>query len=203
MGLQEIRQFIGKLWWRLLMGTSENVPERNQILESPSHPPACDQEQRKGPDPLFGMPRQVNGRGSASSTSMQRKRESIADPGPRAKYVCVLDIAREISERNSGATISNVLVVGTNGSPRHKRMKIHFNDPAQVPAAFNSLAAALKSKGFNLQTARSSSIPATQIWLTSPLEDPKRTLLSCAGPIGDQATAGIAGQAEVPREQTQ
>jgi hypothetical protein len=204
MGLQEIRQCIGKLWRRLLLGTTVNVQERRQIPESGSRAPACDQEQHQGPEPLFGMPRQVNGHASASSTSMQRKNESAANPSAgTGKCVCAVDIAREISECNSGAAIGNVLVVGTNGSTRHKRMKMHFNDPAQVPAAFNSLAAALKSNGFNLQTAWSSGMPATEIWLTSPLDDPKRTLLSCARPIGKQATTGIAGQSGVPREQTE
>lgn len=204
MGLQEIRQCIGRLWRRLLMGTTVNVQERNQILESGNHAPACDQEQHKGPELLFGMPRQVNGHGSASSTSMQRRKENAANPSAEArKHACAVDIARELSERNSGAAISNVLVVGTNGSTPHKRMKMHFNDPAQVPAVFNTLAAALKSNGFNLQTAWSSGTPATEIWLTSPLDDPKKTLLSCARPIGKQATAGIAGQSGVPREQTE
>jgi len=136
------------------------------------------------------MSSEGNGHVVAPSASTQRKADIAADAGaPAKKHLWAGDIARAILGPNSGTTISNVLVVGTNGSTLLKRVEIHFDDPEQVPAFFNLLAEALKSRGFELHPARNSGIPATEIWLTCPLDDWKKTSLSCAGLTGEQVAA--------------
>jgi len=81
-------------------------------------------------------------------------------------------------------------------------MEIHFADPERVPAAFTSLAATLQSSGFDLNTLGNSSIPETEIWLTYPLNDRNKTLLSCAARVGEQQAAAVAVQSGSPRGQT-
>jgi hypothetical protein len=132
------------------------------------------------------------GRGAASSSPLRRKTEKPAHAlAPAGKNVCPGDIVRRLLGANSGATISKVLVVGTDGSNPVKRMEIHFADPERVPAAFTSLAAALQRSGFDFNTVGDSSIPATEIWLTYPLNDRNKTLLSCAAPVEEQQAAAI------------
>ena len=80
-------------------------------------------------------------------------------------------------------------------------MEIHFADPEQVPAAFNSLATALQSSGFDFNSLGNSSVPETEIWLTYPLNDRNKTLLSCAARVGEQQAAVVAVQSGSPRGQ--
>ena len=173
--LREIGRRLGKLSWLRLMGAAEGVPERNA----------------------------ANGHGAASSAPMRRKTDKPACASASAdKNVSPGDIARRILGTNSGATINKVLVVGTGGSEPVTRMEIHFADPERVPAAFTSLAATLQSSGFDLNTLGNSSIPATEIWLTYPVNDRNKTLLSCAARVGEQQAAAGAAQSGSPRGQT-
>jgi hypothetical protein len=118
------------------------------------------------------------------------------------KNVSPGDIARKILGADSGAAINKVLVVGTGGSEPVTRMEIHFPDPERIPAAFTSLAATLESSGFDLNTLENSSIPATEIWLTYPLNDRNKALLSCAARVGERQAARVAVQSGSPRGQT-
>jgi hypothetical protein len=146
--------------------------------------------------------RGFSGHGSASSAPMRRKTDKPARArGSAGKNISPGDIARRILGANSGATISKVLVVGTDGSEPVKRMEIHFADPERVPAAFNSLATALQSSGFDFNSLGNSSIPETEIWLTYPLNGRSKTLLSCAARIGEQQAAVVAVQSGSPRGQ--
>jgi hypothetical protein len=150
-----------------------------------------------------GLRRGFSGRGAASSAPLRRKTDKPARASASAgKNVCPGDIARRILGANSGTTISKVLVVGTDGSNPVKRMEIHFADPERVPAAFTSLAAALQSSGFDFNTVGNSSIPATEIWLTYPLNDRNKTLLSCAVRVREQQAVAVAVQSGSPRGQT-
>ena len=187
MPLRHIYQRLRKVGWRLLVQMVEDVPEGNQSIESGSHAMACDCEQGSGLERQFEVPCEVNSQVATSSASLQLKTDiGACATTPAKKNLCVGDIARGILERNSRATIRNVLVVGTNGSMPLKRMEIHFEGPEQVPAFFNSLAAALKRSGAQFHAVWNSGIPASEIWLTSPVNDGKKTLLSCAGLIGEQ-----------------
>jgi len=147
--------------------------------------------------------RGFSGHGAAPSTPMRRKKDKPAHPSaPAGKNVSPGDIARRILGANSDATISKVLVVGADGSEPVTRMEIHFVDPERVPAAFNSLADTLQSSGFDLNTLGNSSIPATEIWLTYPLNDRNKTLLSCAARVEEQQAAAVAVESGFARGQT-
>jgi hypothetical protein len=201
--LREIGRRLGKLSWLRLMGAAEDVPERSQFLECGGQIAACNSERRKGSERRFEVRHGANGHGTASSAPMRRKTDQPACTSASAgKNVSPGDIARRILGANSGATISKVLVVGTDGSEPVTRMEIHFADPERVPAAFTSLAAALQSSGFDLSTLRNSSIPATEIWLRYPLNDRNKTLLSCAARVGEQQAAAVAVQSGSPRGHT-
>jgi hypothetical protein len=147
--------------------------------------------------------RGFSGHGAASSAPMRRKTDKPARASASAgKNVSPGDIARRILGANSGATISKVLVVGTDGSEPVTRMEIHFADPERVPAVFTSMAAALQSSGFDFNTLGNSSISASEIWLTYPLNDRNKTLLSCAARVGEQQAAAVVVQSGSPRGQT-
>jgi hypothetical protein len=147
--------------------------------------------------------RGFSGHGAAPSTPMRRKKDKPAHASaPAGKNVSPGDIARRILGANSDATISKVLVVGADGSEPVTRMEIHFADPERVPAAFNSLADTLQSSGFDLNTLGNSSIPATEIWLTYPLNDRNKTLLSCAARVEEQQAAAVAVESGFARGQT-
>ena len=198
MGLREIRERLAKLSWLWLRSAPESVPDRNEIFESGSQ---ADPERRHGPECRFEVRRRANGHGPASSLPMRRKTDTPARSTASAgKHAFPGDIARRVL--GAGAAISNVLVVGTDGSKPIKRMEIHFEDRERVPAAFSSLAAALESSGFDFDIARNSSIPPTEIWLTYPLNDRKKTLLSCAARVGEQQAERVAVQTGSPRGQT-
>ncbi len=196
--LREIGRRLGKLSWLRLMGAAEDVPD--QILECGSQAAACNSERRKGSERRFEVRHGANGHGVASSAPMRRKTDKPARASASAgKNVSPGDIARRILGANSGATVSKILVVGTNGSEPVTRMEIHFADPERVPAAFTSLAATLQGSGFDLNTLENSSIPATEIWLTYPLNDRNKTLLSCAAWVGEQQATAVAAQSGSPR----
>ncbi|HEY6969697.1 MAG TPA: hypothetical protein VJA94_10865 [Candidatus Angelobacter sp.] len=204
MGLRQIYKRLRKIGWRLPIGTDNDVPNPNQVFESGNGVTACNCEQGNGLERRFDVPVAVNGQGEASSASLQPKTRIGADAITRAKKdFCADDIARGILGRNSGVTIRNVLVVGTNGSTPLKRMEIHFEGPEQVPAFFNSLATALKSSGAQFHAVWTASIPAAEIWLTYPVNDGKRTLLSCGGLIGEQVAPRTAAEAGSPQEYTE
>ena len=173
--LREIGRRLGKLSWLRLMGAAEDVSERHG----------------------------ANGHGIASWTAIRRKTDKPAcASASEGQNVSPVDIARRILGTNSGATINKVLVVGTGGSEPVTRIEIHFADPERVPAAFTSLAATLQSSGFDLNTLGNSSIPETEIWLTYPLNDRNKTLLSCAAWVGEQQAAAVGAQSGSPHCQT-
>jgi hypothetical protein len=177
MGLREIRQSFEKLYQRFLpMGAVENEPEMNHKPESGNHAGFCDWERGQGSEQRHGIRCELNGH-LAAPPSIQRKTD-IAAGDPAKRHLCASDIARGILGANSGVGISNILVIGTNGSTPLKRMEIHFDDAEKVTAYFNILATALKSRGVEFHAARSCEIPATEIWLTCPLEDRKKQFLS-------------------------
>ena len=122
------------------------------------------------------------------------KQKSLLAPVRTGKNVSPGDIARRVLGANSGASISKVLVVGADGSEPVTRMQIHFADPEQVPAAFNSLATALQSSGCDFNSLGNSSVPVTEIWLTYPLNNRNKTLLSCAARVGEQQATAVAVQ---------
>jgi hypothetical protein len=198
--LREIGRRLGKLSWLRLMGAAEDVPERNQIPECGGQAAACNSERRNGSEGRFEVRHGANGHGTASSAPMRRKTDNPARASASAgKNVSPGDIARRILGANSGATISKVLVVGTDRSEPVTRMEIHFADPERLPAAFSSLASALQSSGFDFNTVGNSSIPAAEIWLTYPLNDRNKTLLSCAARVEEQQAAAVAVQSGSPR----
>lgn len=201
--LREIGRRLGKLRWLRLMDAAKDVPERNQVLESDGQASACSSERRKGPERRLEVRHGADGHGTASSAPMRRKTDKPACAGASAgKNVSPGDIARRILGANSGATISKVLVVGTDGSEPVTRMEIRFADPERVPAAFTTLADTLQSSGFDLNTLGNSSIPATEIWLTYPLNERNKTLLSCAARVGEQQAAAVAAESGSLRGQT-
>lgn len=201
--LREIGRRLGKLGWLRLMGAAESMPEQNQILECGSQAAACNSERRKGTERRCEVRHGANGHGTASSATMRRKTDKPSAGALAGKNVSPGDIARRILGADSGATISKVLVVGTDGSEPVTRMEIHFADPERVPAAFTSLAATLQSSGFDLNTVGNSSIPATEIWLTYPLNDRNKTLLSCAARVAEQQTAAVAVESGSLRRQAE
>jgi hypothetical protein len=175
---------------------------RGAIGPQQGHVPGS--ERRMEPERRFEVRHGTNGHGAASSAPMWRKTDNnpARASASASKNVCPGDIARGILGADSGASISKVLVVGTDGSELVKRMEIHFADPQRVPAAFTSLAAALQSSGFDFNPLRNSSIPATEIWLTYPLNDRNTTLLSCAARVEEQQITAFAVQSGSPRGQT-
>lgn len=147
--------------------------------------------------------RGFSGHRAGSSAPMLRKKDKPAPASASTgKNVSPGDIARRILAATSKATISKVLVVGADGSEPVTRMEIHFADPEQVPAAFNSLATALQSSGFDFNSLGNSRIPVTEIWLTYPLNDRNKTWLSCAARVGEQQAAAVAAQSGSARDQT-
>jgi len=201
--LREIGRRLGKLSWLRLISPTEDVPERNQILECGGQIAACNSERRKGSERRFEVRHGANGHGTASSAPMRRKTDKPACASASAgKNLSPGDIARRILGANSGERFLPADAVGTGGSEPVTRMEIHFADPERVSAAFTSLAATLQSSGFDLNTLGSPSIPATEIWLTYPLNDRNKTLLSCAARIGEQQAAAVAAQSGSLRCQT-
>lgn len=201
MKLHEIRERLGRLCWRFLMSMVEDLPEQDQSVESGSHATAREWEPCNGLEQRFGILCEVIGQVAGSSTPMQRKADISADASAQGKkHVCPSDIARRIIGPNSGATINNVLVVGTDGSTPLKRMKIRFGDPEHVPAFFKLLATTLKSSGFQVHVARNSALPAAEIWLTCSLNEWEKTSLSCSGLIGERA-AEVILQPRASRDQ--
>jgi hypothetical protein len=102
---------------------------------------------------------------------------------------CAADIATQILGSTSGAAISNVLVLGTPGSAPLKRTEIRFDNPEQVPAVLESLALALERSGFEFRTSRNPNMPATEIWLTCPLENRKKMLVTCGVKLYEASAA--------------
>jgi hypothetical protein len=180
MGLsREIRHQVAKLCRRLLGDTVERAPEWNQIGEFECVTTACDQEKSDGCEPRLGTACEVHRQVAASFAPTQR-RAGI----PASDRLSASDVAREVLGPNSSATISNVLVLGAAGSTPLKRVEINLRDPTEVLATLNLLAVALQESGVDFLAVRNPGVPATQIWLTSPLHGGKKTLLSCAAMVG-------------------
>jgi hypothetical protein len=164
MRLLEIRNSLNRLW-RLLMDTAKNV---------------------------FGSCSEIDDQPPASVEPIQLRTDVAHNADAQVKqHRCATEIAAGIVVPTSGATVSNVLVIGTQDSGPLKRTKIHFDHPEQVPAMLDSLTAALEKSGFDFRTVWNPTIPATEIWLTSPLEDQKTMLLSCPVRGGEQVSTAV------------
>jgi hypothetical protein len=199
MRLREIRHHLGKLNWLRLSGRSASLPERHEVFECGSHDAAGDHKQRKVPERRLEVRHAANGRGASSSA---RKTEPPARPRSAARIVSPANIIRGILDGTVGAAITNILVVGRNGSKPLKRVEIHFDDAKRVPGTLSSLATALESSGADFNTLQDSSIPATEIWLTYPLDDQiddrKKIVLSCATLAREEQVTGFAFQPGAP-----
>lgn len=199
MGLRAIRQVFAKLRERLLMGTVQTVHEWNQICEFDCRATRCDWE--KWDVCKQRLAAELQGQEATSKQS----ESDIASSGcvPATKCVSTSDVARAVLGVNSCATISNVLVLRAEAPRPLKRTEIHFEDPKQVPASVSSLALALQKSGFDFRAVRNPGVPATDIWLISPLHDGKKILLSCAAIAGEHVDEGAAAQAGSPLNQKQ
>lgn len=195
MGLRDIRQSLNQLWWRLLRGTVENVAEPGHIFEPAG---TFDSGECRGCEQQLGISCEADGQAAPSLPSTQMRAD--IPPEQAKQHVWASDIAKEILAVNSGASISNVLVVGNESSPPLKRIEIHFHDPSQVPAVFNLLAATFQSSGVDFLSVRDPGIPPTDIWLISPLQDRTKAVLSCPALSGEQVVTGTAVQGNFPRE---
>lgn len=198
MGLREIRHQVAKLCWRLLVGTLETVPEWNQICEFDGRATAGDWERPEGCEHRIRAPGEVYRQVAASFASTQRRADIAAK-----QHLSVSDVARGVLGANSTATISNVLVLGTEGSPPLKRVEIHLRDPKEVPPTLNLLTLALQRSEVDFRAVQTPGMPATEIWLTSPLHDGNKTLLSSAAMVGVQVAQPVAAQAGSPHNQAQ
>lgn len=193
MKLGAIHQALARVRERLLMGTVEKVPEWNQTCEFDCRATACDWEKWKVCKRRLEAPCEIHGQVAASFAPTQHRADTPDGACEQAnKCVSASDVAREVLGGNSSANISNVLVLGTEGSTPLKRMEIHLEDPKQVPATLRLLAAALKDSGLDFHAAPNPGVPATEIWLTSPLHNGKKALLSCAAPIEQQVLQRVA-----------
>jgi hypothetical protein len=167
MGFWEIRQRLRKLWslWsRWMINTVESFAGRKQTIGCVSRVEACGWEHPAELGRQFGMRSEVKDRALATPACTQRTLEVAARAGAQVeKQFRADDIVRKILGTSSAA-ISNVLVIGSEGSACFKRIQIRFDDPRQVPAIFTLLASALHTGGLDFSTARNSSIPAAEIW---------------------------------------
>ena len=204
MGLREICQRLGKLYCRLVMSKVEYVSEWKQTSEFDCRAMACDWNKSRGSERRLVTPCEVHAQ-QAASLPMSRRRTDVPAGArtPANKRVTASDVARGVLGANSAATVSNVLVLGTEGSTPFTRMEIRFEDPKQVPSMIKLLAVALQTNGFDFRAVRHPGIPTTEIWLSIPLDDGKKTLLSCAATIGEQVAERVALQAGSPCNQTQ
>jgi hypothetical protein len=202
MGLRNLRQRLANLGCRFLMVRVHKLPDRNHVAESLSRATASGWEGGRGSDSSVRTLDTANGQVTRSSESTQRKTNVAAGASaPARKHLCAGDVARGLLAANARVSISNVLVVGTDGSTPLKRMEIHLDEPELVPAVFDSLAGTLQSSGFDFRAARSPDIPVTDIWLTCPLDDPRKTLLSRAAFQTAGVEAGVTAQPGSSREQ--
>jgi len=197
MGIREIRHQVAKLYQRFLTGTVEGMPGQNQLREYDGRAAGCDWEKAEASERPSNSTGEVHVKRTAQFVSPHYRADVAGNQCPSASAV-----ARGVLGPDSTAAISNVLVFGTEGSRPLKRMEIHLRDANEVPAILNSLAIALQRNGFGFRAVRDPRIPATEIWLTSPLHDEKETLLSCAAMVGVQVAQRFATKAG-SRNQTQ
>ena len=194
MGLTEIRHQVGELCRRLLVGSTQRAPEENQTRESDCRATVREEAGER----QFQAPGEVNGQRIASCVLPQHPANVAGNQSVSARAV-----ARGVLDANSTAAISNVLVFGIEGSTPLKRMEIHLRDPKEIPAILNLLAVALQRSGLDFRAVRDPRVPATEIWLTSPLHDEKETLLSCAAMVGVQMAQRAPANVASSRNQTQ
>jgi len=207
MGLREIRQRLGKQCWYLLAGAVDDAPVRNPVFDLGGDVMGYDAERWKSSERRLGINCEIYGKAAASAASvacMQWEADNAVVPtAPAKKHLSADDIAREIVRPDLGATISNVLVVGTERSTLLKRTEIRFDVPEQVVATFTSLATALQNHGFEFRAAEGADTPATEIWLTAPLDGRKQAPLSRVALIGERLAAGVAVHTGPQPEQTE
>lgn len=198
MGLRKIRHQVVQLCWRLLAGTDERAPERTQIPQYDCRATACDSEKSEDDERRPRLPVEDQEQVLASFASAQRRADVQGNGCHSASHV-----AQAVLGPNASATICNVLVLGTQGSSPLKRTKILFVDAKEVPAIFNSLVIALQRNGFDCRAVQNPKIPVTEIWLTSPLHDGNRALLSCAATPAMEANERVTAAAASPQDQPQ
>jgi hypothetical protein len=173
MRLLEIRNSFNRLW-RLMMGPAKNV---------------------------LGSWSEVNDQPPPSVNPIELRTDVAHNADAQEKqHHCATEIAAGIVVPTSGVTVSSVLVIGAQDSTPLKRTKIHFDHPEQVHATLDSLTAALEKSGFDFRTVWNSTIPATEIWLTSPLKDQKTMLLSCPVRGGEQVNTAVVAYSSRTRE---
>ena len=173
MRFRDICQRAASLWRRLLRGRVEH-PGQCQNLETGSNTSELH-------DQASGISAPMRFKTATTSTA-----HALPEKNPGAG-----DIVRSLLGPNSVARISNVLVVGRQGSMPMKRMEMRFADPEHVPVLFGLLAAALTASGFALKASRQADIPPNEIWLTCPLDGEKRTSLCCAATIEEHVSPAI------------
>lgn len=193
MGLEEIRHQVTKLCWRLLAGKVE-VRESNHFSEFNGHATAYDAEKPESSDARLGETSEILGEVVAACATTQRRVDIASKEGSS-----VSNVVSGVLGRNSNAAISNVLVLGTAGSPPMKRIEIRLADPTEVPGTLNRLAVAFQTTGADLDTMRHPGMPANEIWLTSALHDEKKTLLSCAARVGAPVTQRVVAKPGSPQ----
>lgn len=198
MGLREIRHQVAKLCWRWLVGTVERVPEWKQIREFDCRATAYDWAKWEAYERACRAPGEGQGQVAASFAPTLRTADIAG-----SKCLSASDVARRVLGPNSTAAVSNVLVLGTKGSTPLKRMEIHLRDPKEVPATLNLLVVAFERSGVDFRAVRNPGVPATEIWLTSPLHDGKKTLLSCAALVSEQTGQPGVVLAGSPRKHAQ
>jgi hypothetical protein len=197
MGLREIRHQVAKLCLRLLAGTVDGVPVWNQLCEFDRGATARDRGKSEGFARGISPSGEFREQFDASFASTQRRADIRAD-----KCLSASDVARILGP-DSSAAISNVLVLGTENCTPLKRMEIRLKDPKDVPATLNLLAVELQRSGIELRAVWHPGIPATEIWLTSPLHDRNKTLLSRAASFRFEADQSVAAKAGSPPNQAQ
>ena len=180
------------------MGTIDKVPERNQIFEAGHRAAACDWEEHGISERQVEILCATKGR---PGTPMQLKTEIVDAQGKT--QICASDIAQGILGPDSGATISNVLVVGTDGSMPLKRTEIHLEAPRASPGYVQPIIDSSAEQRIRVPRRSSSAIPAAEIWLTSPLDNRKKTWLSCGANRGKDYFRNCGPRPALQRGQTE
>lgn len=204
----------GRVWTRrMLTEIRDNFLSRNDFLLASAQSLHHRLSRRRNPAPRGQRPSQMCSLGRADTPWDCEKsercdprlnvREGFVDPLtptqmkvdiPAERGLSASDVGR-ILGRSSKATINNVLVLGTEGSTPLKRMEIHVGNLKEIPATLNLLAVALRRSGVDFGIFQNPDMPATDIWLTSPLRDGNKTLLSCAAIVGVQAAQQVSAGA--------
>lgn len=190
MGLGDLRQKVTEICWRLLAaGTIEGVNEWNHF--SKLYCGVTDGQNREIREPQWQCSAEIQGV-AALLTPMQQRDDNPTRTQDHANHaVSPRDVVTGVLGTNSNASISNVLVLGSHGSTPLKRMEIHLEDPSETPAILDLLAVALQEHGIEFRWVCNPAIPVTDIWLTAPLRDGRRSLLSSAATVSQETLSRL------------